>query len=235
MKISPIICVLSMGTTLLATTCYAGGTKPFAGVVLVAPASSTSTPTLVQQLQANLAYQLQEAIDEPTQTYHKYAAQRLQKQLNAALAAAAAGHPGNPILTENGQVAPLNPFVAPPKPIVATSPNIAITKTPSVAVTSSSNTTIKTAPVSNAVASVAGDDGVLSSNPDTGIASSNPDSGGTAPSTGSANANSTASSQTATASGAAPSNPDTGTPSANPDTGVASSNPDGGGTANGGG
>ena len=69
------------------------------------------TPTLVQQLQSYLAYQ-QAELDEygppPTcgsNCYHYYAVQRLTKQLAAATAAAAAGSPLPPILTENGAVA----------------------------------------------------------------------------------------------------------------------------------
>jgi hypothetical protein len=80
-----------------------------AALLLSGTANAQSTPTLVQQLTANLAYQQQEAADECPGggCYHYYAAQRLSTQLAAAIAAAAAGTPLPPLMTEAGGIAPV--------------------------------------------------------------------------------------------------------------------------------
>src|SRR6478736_5386036 len=87
----------------------------------ISPTQTTSAPnsgpiTLVQQLTANLAYQLHELEEEPGLNYHYYASQRLAKQLKAAIAAAAAGHPLPPLRKEDGTVAPITGAVSGPTP-----------------------------------------------------------------------------------------------------------------------
>ncbi len=50
-------------------------------------------PTLVQQLQHQLSYTLNEATEYPGGSYYPQLAVRIQKQLNVALAAESSGHP----------------------------------------------------------------------------------------------------------------------------------------------
>ncbi len=71
--------------------------------------AQSQPPTLIQQLQSFLAYELDEEDEYPQPNYHTYRAQRLTSQLATAQAAAAAGHPLPPQLNEHGQVTPLYP------------------------------------------------------------------------------------------------------------------------------
>jgi peptidoglycan/LPS O-acetylase OafA/YrhL len=77
-------------------------------------AYAQSTPTLVQQLTSYLAYEQAEAAEECPGggCYHYWRAQRLTKQLAAAISACNAGACLPPILGENGQVNP--PFSGSP-------------------------------------------------------------------------------------------------------------------------
>ena len=206
---------------------------PAATVASLAPtATASGSITLVQQLTANLAYQTQEAIEEPTQTYHKFAAQRLAKQLKAAIAAAAAGHPLPPIRKEDGTVAPIFGTVGGTTPTpLAPAPTLASAATPLPGGDSAPTTTAK-APT--AVPSGSGS-GSRSGGADGGSQSASADSGsGSASGEGSASAEGGAGSagankgsRSAGANGASSSaGADGGSPSANPDTGTPSSNPD---------
>jgi hypothetical protein len=66
-------------------------------------------PTLVQQLEAKLQYQLNE-IAEGNIKYYGPASKRTAKQLKAAIAAQAAGNPKPPILGENGVPVPVSTY-----------------------------------------------------------------------------------------------------------------------------
>lgn len=70
---------------------------------------SAPAPTLIQQLQSYLTYELDEEDEYPQPNYHTYRAQRLTKQLSAAQAAAAAGKSLPPQLNEHGVVTPSYP------------------------------------------------------------------------------------------------------------------------------
>jgi hypothetical protein len=71
--------------------------------------SAPPPPTLIQQLQSFLAYELDEEDEYPQPNYHTYRAQRLQGQLATANAAAASGNPLPPQLNEHGVITPLYP------------------------------------------------------------------------------------------------------------------------------
>lgn len=71
--------------------------------------STPPPPTLIQQLQSFLAYELDEEDEYPQPNYHTYRAQRLTTQLSTAQAAAAAGNPLPPQLNEHGVITPLYP------------------------------------------------------------------------------------------------------------------------------
>jgi hypothetical protein len=80
-----------------------------AGTVIAFGQSQPPPPTLIQQLQSFLSYELDEEDEYPQPNYHTYRAQRLQGQLATANAAAASGHPLPPQLNEHGVVTPLYP------------------------------------------------------------------------------------------------------------------------------
>lgn len=130
--------------------------------VMLSPAISMAqtAPTLVQQLQAELAYQLAEAAEYSTPTYHTYRAQHIVKQLAVALAAQAAGNPLPPQLNESGQIMQIRGTVCG----AACQPGGVPLPPPGGGVV--------IAPSFNETAG-----GQPSSNPDTGIPSSNPDGG----------------------------------------------------------
>lgn len=77
---------------------------PAAVMLFPATSMAQSAPTLVQQLQAELAYQLAEAAEYSTPTYHTFRAQRIVKQLAIAVAAQNAGNPLPPQLNESGNI-----------------------------------------------------------------------------------------------------------------------------------
>lgn len=85
----------------------------FAFIVLLTFASvAAAAPTLVQQLTANLAYAEEYFEYHPNDPYYPPRISGLKKQLAAALAAEAAGHPLAPLLKENGTVLPIHaPYV----------------------------------------------------------------------------------------------------------------------------
>ena len=198
------LAAVAIATGLLTTSAFAATPQPFTGVVLVAPAGSTTAPTLVQQLQAELAYQLAEAAEYNTPTYHTFRAQRIAKQLQVALAAAAAGTPLPPQTKENGEIMEIRGTVC-GAPCQVTGGVVAPGPIASAPPAPPSENALARA-VNALVAALGGDGGTPSSNPDTGTTSANPG---------------TSIASASPETGIASSNPDTGIPSANPDTGTA--------------
>ena len=198
-----------------------GGVVPlskFGGNHVGAPAPTT--PTLVQQLTAKLAYQQEELAEHPNNTYLGPASKRTAKHVAAAIAAEAAGSPLPPMLSENGGVVPLSKFGgnyvdAPATPVPYAAGLLRVAKSLAAA-------------TSEGTLSLTPDTGLPSANSDTGIPSSNPDGGVTSQRGSIAMA-------VGGDGGIPSSNTDTGIASNNPDTGIKSSNPDGGaGVARGG-